>query len=283
MGAAERVAHALGGAQREGRAWRCRCPVHGGHSLTVADGRAGRLLVKCWGGNCTAADIFRELLRLNFSEQPSGPARPIEHAEKTRSTAWARAIWERARDARRSPVARWYLPGRGITIPPPRCLRWIASCRHPSGAVLPAMVARVDNVDGGLIGVHRTYLTADWRRCDRASLGPIAGGAVRLAAAAKTLAVAEGIESGLAILSATGIPTWAALSTSGLRSLILPAVVELVFIGADNDHNGAGEAAAGDAASRWLAEGREVRIARPPRPGSDFNDVLLDRGGDDER
>ncbi len=238
--------------------------------------------MKCWGGNCTAADIFRELRRLHLSERPSGPARPlVEHAEKTRSTAWARAIWERARDARRSPVVR-YLAGRGITIPPPRCLRWLTSCRHPSGEVLPAMVARVDNVDGELIGVHRTYLAADWRRYDRASLAPIAGGAVRLAAAAKTLAFAEGIESGLAILSATGIPTWAALSTSGLRSLILPPIVETVFIGADNDRNGAGEAAARAAEERWLGEGREVHVRMPLRPGNDFNDVLLDRGGDDE-
>jgi putative DNA primase/helicase len=172
-----------------------------------------------------------------------------------------------------------FLAGRGISISPPRCLRWLASCRHPSGAVLPAMIARVDNVDGELIGVHRTYLTPDWRRYDRASLGPIAGGAVRLAAAAKILAIAEGIETALAIFSATGIPTWAALSTSGLRSLMLPQVAETVFIGADNDHNGAGESAARDAAARWVAEGREVRIVRPQRSGSDFNDVLLEGGG----
>jgi hypothetical protein len=147
------------------------------------------------------------------------------------------------------------------------------------------MIARVDNVDGELIGVHRTYLTADWRRYDRASLGPVAGGAVRLAAAAKTLAVAEGIETALSIFQAIGIPTWAALSTSGLRGLILPPIVETVFIGADNDANGAGQAAAEAAAERWLTEGREVRIAMPAEVGDDFNDVLLRGEGDrgDER
>jgi hypothetical protein len=67
------------------------------------------------------------------------------------------------------------------------------------------MIARVDNVDGELIGVHRTYLTADWRRYDRASLGAVAGGAVRLSAPAKTLAVAEGIETALSIVQAIGI------------------------------------------------------------------------------
>jgi hypothetical protein len=56
--------------------------------------------------------------------------------------------------------------------------------RHPSGALQPAMIVRVDNLDGELTGIHRTYVTADCQRYDRASLGPIAGGAVRLAPAA---------------------------------------------------------------------------------------------------
>ena len=33
-------------------------------------------------------------------------------------------------------------------MPPPPCLRWLASCRHPGGALLGAMIARVDNADG---------------------------------------------------------------------------------------------------------------------------------------
>ena len=32
--------------------------------------------------------------------------------------------------------------------------------------------------------------------------------------------------------------------------------------------------AAHDAATRWLAEGRRVRVAIPPESGADFNDVL---------
>ena len=69
----------------------------------------------------------------------------------------------------------------------------------------------------------------------------------------------------------------AALSTSGLVSLILPPIVRLVLIAADHDTNGAGERAARAAAFRWLGEGRRVRIAMPPEPGSDFNDVLAGR------
>jgi hypothetical protein len=32
------VAHALGGARREGRDWRSRCPLHNGRSLTLHNG-----------------------------------------------------------------------------------------------------------------------------------------------------------------------------------------------------------------------------------------------------
>ena len=60
-------------------------------------------------------------------------------------------------------------------------------------------------------------------------------------------------------------------------SLILPPLplAATVVILADHDANGAGEHAARAAAARWLAEGRRVRIALPPEPGTDFADLLL--------
>jgi phage/plasmid primase-like uncharacterized protein len=89
--------------------------------------------------------------------------------------------------------------------------------------------------------------------------------------------VAEGIESALSAMQATAQPAWAALSTSGLVALALPALplAATVVILADNDANGAGERAARKAAARWLAEHRRLRIAMPPKPGTDFNDVLI--------
>jgi phage/plasmid primase-like uncharacterized protein len=140
------------------------------------------------------------------------------------------------------------------------------------------MVARVDSLDGELIGIHRTWLDCGpdgiWRRRDRASLGPIAGAAVRLAPAAEELLIGEGIETALAALQATRQPAWAALSTSGMVALRLPAMVRSIIILADNDANGAGERAAHAAAQRWLAERRRVRIALPAECGSDFADML---------
>ena len=66
------IAAALGNAQREGHGWRARCPVHGGKSLTLADGRDGKLLVKCFGG-CEWRDIFSELRNLGLTRD--GPTK----------------------------------------------------------------------------------------------------------------------------------------------------------------------------------------------------------------
>jgi hypothetical protein len=130
--------------------------------------------------------------------------------------------------------------------------------------------------DGTPVAVHRTFLSSDGARkapIDPAKmmLGPCRGGAVRLADPTDVLMVGEGIETCLTAMQATGNPAWAALSTSGLRSLELPKDVRNVIVLADGDD--AGEAAARDSASRWKRERRHVRIARPPR-GKDFNDLL---------
>jgi hypothetical protein len=126
-----------------------------------------------------------------------------------------------------------------------------------------------------------TYLARDGRgqrhRLDRASLGPVGGGAVRLTPAIETLLIGEGVETCLAAIEATAQHAWAALSTSGMTALELPPIVRTVVILADHDESGAGERASRLAADRWLAEGRRVRIAIPPEPRTDFNDVL--RGG----
>src|SRR5262249_11943684 len=105
-------------------------------------------------------------------------------------------------------------------------------------------------------------------------LGPCRGGVVRLAQIGPVLMVGEGIETSLSAMVATGYPSWAALSTSGMRSLNLPNCVREVIVLADGDK--AGEAAAQVCAIRWRCEGRSVRIARPPQ-GMDFNDVLMGR------
>ncbi len=94
---------------------------------------------------------------------------------------------------------------------------------------------------------------------------------MRLVPAEDELVLAEGIETGLSVLQASGKPVWACLSTSGLKSVLLPPEVKTVTIAADGDD--AGLKAAYAAAENWTKAGRTVRVAVPPDPGSDFNDM----------
>ena len=141
------------------------------------------------------------------------------------------------------------------------------------------MVAGISMVpDQGVVAIHRTFLRADGKGKAlvlnaKMMLGPCGGGSVHLAPAGETLAVAEGIESALSVQQATGLPTWAALSTTGMKTIRLPdlPLARIVVIAVDGDDPG--NAAAEVAAARFTREGREVRIAKPPH-GLDFNDVL---------
>ena len=247
------IAAALGRACRSGKWWRCRCPVHGSRGATLAlrDGDRG-LIVHCHA-ECDRGAILAELRRRGLvgrQNEYRSRVRPSRYdiRDRDRRIEIARRVWGETRDARGSPVER-YLRSRGITIPVPSLsLRWAGSLRRPDGTCGPAMVARVDRPDGQLVGVHRTWIDRDvagvWRRRDRASLGPIGGGAVRLAPAAEMLIIGEGVETTMAGMQASGLPGWAALSAGGIARLILPAVVCVVLIAVDRDANGTGERAA---------------------------------------
>jgi putative DNA primase/helicase len=277
------VAAALDG-RREGRQWRCRCPVHGGRSLFVRDGDLGRILVFCHGG-CEARDVLAELRHSGLLDGPSDnyhqPAmcrndRPDDAAR----TARALAVWRETRPAAGTMVET-YLANRGLAFSRPQCLRFHPACPHPSGAILPAMIGLVEHVNHGPTAIHRTFISADGSGKaavdpDKASLGPVAGGAVQLAEvrAGQWLLVAEGIETTLSVMRACALPGWSALSAGGIKCLVLPPSANMIVICADNDANGAGQRAASAAAERFLAEGRRVRIAVPPTPGLDFNDLL---------
>jgi hypothetical protein len=175
-------------------------------------------------------------------------------------------------------------------------LRFRADCPHPTGTRvrpvrLPALVAAVRGLDGRLLGVHRTYLRHDGSakaeiEPQKASLGAVRGGAVRLVSLEEVLAVGElvvgeGIETSASAGLLLGLPAWAALSAGNLANgIVLPQMIRRVMIAADRDaldQHGrrAGQDAARAAWFRLRREGRAVRIATPDPGRGDFNDVLL--------
>jgi putative DNA primase/helicase len=294
---AREIAQQLGHAVRVGHDWRCDCPVHGGRSLTLADGHDGKLLVKCWGG-CEWGDIFPELRSLGLlaggpvdvSPERADEFRRKREAEAKREMeqlrrriAAARDLYRHSKDATGTPVEAW-LRTRGITGPVPPALRFLLHCPHRNGKYYPAMVAPIVNVVGEQIAIHKTFLRPDGsgkaglaKEEQRETCGPMKGGAVRLAPyrAGAELLIGEGIESTLSAMRLFGLPGWAAICAIGIEALELPDDVRRIVIAADNDLSGVGQRAALSACERWATEGRSVRILLPPSPGGDFNDVLL--------
>jgi putative DNA primase/helicase len=289
---AAKIAHALGDARREGRGWRCRCPLHNGRSLTFRDGDGGCVLVTCWGG-CDRLDVIAELRRRGLLDgravgYRARATRSLDKDDAAR-TARALAIWREARPMVGTIVEK-YLRRRGIFLDAwPTALRFHPACARPRDEAghlrppLPAMVAVVEHVQRGPVAVHATYLRPDGsgkadipKDQQKASFGPIRGGAVQLGVPqGEWIAVAEGVETALSVMVASAIPAWAALCAGGMERLALPPEAGMVLICVDNDANGVGARAARAAGQRFLAEGRRVRLTTPPTVGSDFNDVLL--------
>jgi putative DNA primase/helicase len=286
---AETIAKALGG-RKAGGGWTARCPAHNDRtpSLSIRDAEDNKVLVRCHAGcdqeRVIAALRWRGLWAENSPRSLSRIAhgtsvkRKPDGGDARRSEA-ALAIWQSAQPAQGTPVET-YLASRGIDLPPPDALRFHGGLKHPSGDIWPMMVALVTNgADGMPVAIHRTYLARDGSGKapidpQKMMLGPCRGGAVRLAGPGDVLMIGEGVETCLAAMQASGHPAWAALSTSGLRSLDLPTNVRDVIVLADGDE--AGDAAVHDCGSRWKRQGRRVRVARPPQ-GTDFNDMLLGR------
>jgi len=283
MTSAATIAAALG-MQQLGRLFTGQCPACGYAGAFTAEDRDGRPLVHCHGCGDQAAvlDALRHRGLWGGIERCAPPP-PFLATHKADHSEYARRVWSETRPAEGTAVER-YLQSRGIAATVPATLRFHPGLKHsPTGLLLPAMVAAVTVWPSRTVtAIHRTWLKADGSgkapvTPDKMTLGPLAGGAIRLNAAGDVLVVAEGIETALSAMMVTGLPAWSCISAGGMAAATLPDTVREVIVAADNDANGVGQAAADTAANRWVAEGRRVRIALPPTIGTDWNDVLRER------
>ena len=263
-----------------------RCVAHkdGRPSLRLRDGERGRLLVYCHAGcdSSVILDRLRQARVLTASEPSTAEQQALQRAQeatearrKQERIAEANRLWCRCSRPQDTPVSA-YLTGRGIVLPIPPTIRYASALSHPDSQNLFAcMVAAVQQPDRRVTGIHRTYLARDGRKAKldsaKLSLGPIAGGAVRLAAPAEEMAVGEGIETCLSFMQLTSIPTWAGLSTSGLKGFCPPPQCKKLHILVDNDENGAGHTAA-DILSKRLGIACEMRESPT---GKDWNDAVM--------
>ncbi|MBT9597763.1 MAG: toprim domain-containing protein [Vitreoscilla sp.] len=206
----------------------------------------------------------------------------------------AKRIWDEARPVIAGDEVDRYLTGRGLGLASyPKVLRL-----HPAlgfyekdgagkarkVAEYPAMLACIQGRDGHAVTLHRTYLEdgrkAAVREAKKVLSSGINSAAVRLFEPTDELAIAEGIETALAVHLATGKPVWAGLNAGNLEKLWLPDSVRRVCVYADNDADGHFDGQAfGFALARRLKREerrtgpREVQVFVPKEPGTDWADV----------
>lgn len=260
-------------------------------SVTFAD---GRLAVHSHAGDDwrQCKDYVRARLSLpDDRSQPEYVAPiPVTHTtsnEERERTKRAIAIWQEAKSITGSPVEA-YLTRRGVTYHG-SALRWHPSCPFGKQRV-GCIVALVSNiVTNEPQAVHRTALDqrgnklSDLGSNGRLSLGPVAGGAVKLTddeAVTTVIAIGEGIETSLSIRELeglSGMPVWSVLSAGGIKSFPALPGIECVWIAADNDPSQTGERAALTAAERLNAANVETIVLAPTEAGSDLNDKVARR------
>lgn len=206
----------------------------------------------------------------------------------------AKRIWDEGKPVVAGDEVDCYLSGRGLSLAAyPRALRLHPALgfyeRDTSGksrkvAEYAAMLACIQGPDGHAVTLHRTYLKdgqkATVRDAKKVLSSGINGAAVRLFEPTDELAVAEGIETALAVHLATGKPVWAGLNAGNLEKLWLPESVRTICVYADNDADADfdGQAFAFALARRLKKEKhrsgpRQIQVFIPKQPGMDWADV----------
>lgn len=281
-----------------------------------------KLIAYCLTGDPrVTAETFaeaRNFLGLDRRPDPAEAARRRAEAETRRreqervaaeerleSARRARDIWRASRPGEGSPVEA-FLAARGVggfAVPAtiryhPELPYWWAAEKARRGTIIhrgPAMVALMtDGATGAFRGVHLTWLAPggagkarivapDGSAClVRKMRGAAEGAHVRLAPPGRELAVAEGIETAMAVALASGRPVFAALSLGNLAAALPPMVRDLTLCAdADEKYRLVALSARGrmvdpdavldHAVTAHAGRGLTVRLARPPL-GLDFRD-----------
>jgi putative DNA primase/helicase len=224
---------------------------------------------------------------VNLAEQRRRRDEVRHHAEKEKQerSRQALTLWNEGQPFRGSPAEDYLHHTRSIgnwlnTFPfLDKVFRYHPSC--PFGDErLPCMLALVREIrTNAPVAVHRTALTTHKRpeRIDRKSLGPTAGGAIKIFPDHEVhsgLLIGEGIET---VLSASRLlqfrPVWSVIDKNGITKFPVLSGIECLTIAVDNDTGGDGQRAAAECVNRQTHAGVEC-ITVKPNLRNDFNDII---------
>ncbi|HEP8970426.1 TPA: toprim domain-containing protein [Pseudomonas aeruginosa] len=156
----------------------------------------------------------------------------------------------------------------------------------------PAIVCLVTNA-GIPITLHRIYLTEEGEKapvesakkmCEYPSDRSVTGGGIILGPWTGTIDIAEGVETAMAVETATKLTCFPLVNATLLEEFRPHAGVTKIRVWADKDRSGRGEEAARKLKERMSEFGIKVAIMLPLLPipegakGVDWNDVLVELG-----
>lgn len=260
------------------------CPMCGGKDrfrFTDDEGRGRYICNACGAGDGfmlaekVTGKSFRELadlVRQNVGAAPQVERPKIDEVAQQNAI---RSLWASSwQPSQVSPVGIYQT----IRLGRP----WASkSIREASYGGLPAMLAKIDGVDGKGVNLHLTHLTEDGQKADvepgkRVMPGKLPDGcAIRLWPAAERMGVAEGIESAMSAAILFKMPVWATINGTMMAKWVPPEEAKEIWIFGDNDGNYTGQAKAYALAHRLSVQfGRLVEVRIPEGVGEDWNDVL---------
>ena len=317
MSLAENIAryYGQGKEDKNGAGWVTCCPIHQENhpSLSVTDNDQGEVDVFCHVG-CDFKDIkdrFRadgllpewspDTKKGGKGENKQSPA--AEKKEKDQSDAVEKEsyIWKKASRDNLQPAVD-YFRSRTITIDLlPPCIRWNQYTDKTTNQVVSMVVAAASKPEDTKVhAVQRLFIDTEENKKTGAKMhGECAGRGVWFDRKHNLheIVVGEGIETTLSAIQATGKNGVAALSTSGMKGLIIPDETEVIYILVDSDpvRDIQSKSMPGQKAAYALAvkfegsrDGRQAWLVSPDdscfsdNPEKlDFNDLLrLDPGGE---
>lgn len=285
-------------ARKAGKGYRAKCPAHNDKSPSLwftCDN--GSLYFECKAG-CEYTAV-RAALGLEGGLRAEGA--PVEIRDPVIEANRRRKIheaWDRSIPITEGTPAWSYLRNR-------KCIdqgEYIPAVLRQTSVEIPyyndegsetgkyfAMLAKLQEPDGAIATLHRTFLTPDGFKAKvekpkKLMVSPFAGctdgGAIRLHAPIEnTLGIAEGIETALACNKLFGCPMWAAWSASGMQKIQLPKEVRTLLIFADNDTSGL--KAANNLMIRLQTENVNLKayLHIPKLKGSDWHDQWISNSG----
>lgn len=210
-------------------------------------------------------------------------ARRAQEAEDRKRVFSIRKVWSETvclRDRQAEP-ARLYFARRGLPVfHQPRILRFHPRLYYRLDDEIigqfPALVFRVVDSRGWSTTLHRVYLTDDGEKAPVPAvkklmsypegLRRLVGGAIRLMPAGAVLGIAEGPETALAVIKATGMSVWSAVNATLMEQVVIPKHVTRIVAWTDKDVSGRGKRAGAALCQRMWSDGRYAGAVEPSLP-----------------